>query len=86
MRLIQDARKSAGLVVSDRIVVRWSAQDPELAAAVETHGALIAGEVLAVSFGPGTAPGASCGDGAGGPWQEFADEGLGLRFWLAVAA
>jgi hypothetical protein len=46
---------------------------------------MIAGEVLAVSFGPGAGPG---GDGAGvaGPWHAYADTDLGLRFWLAVAA
>ena len=31
VRLIQEARKSAGLDVSDRIAVRWSAPDGELA-------------------------------------------------------
>ncbi|HEX4088367.1 MAG TPA: DUF5915 domain-containing protein, partial [Trebonia sp.] len=52
VRLIQDARKSAGLAVSDRIAVRWSASDPDLAAALSAHAAAIAGEVLAVSFEP----------------------------------
>ncbi|HVT67007.1 MAG TPA: DUF5915 domain-containing protein, partial [Trebonia sp.] len=93
VRLIADARKAAGLDLSDRIVVRWSAPDAELAAALAEHAALIAGEVLAVSFQPGGKPaadaeaGAGAGDGAAaaGPWHEYADEGTGLRFWLAVA-
>jgi hypothetical protein len=59
---------------------------------------MIAGEVLAVSFGPGTAPdgngaglgavpddGAGSGAGVAGPWHAHADTDLGLRFWLAVA-
>jgi isoleucyl-tRNA synthetase len=91
VRLIQDARKSAGLEVSDRIVLRWAAADPELAAALEAHGSLIAAEVLAVSFGPGEGPAADrdadVADDAdvARPWHEYADADLGVRFWLAVA-
>jgi isoleucyl-tRNA synthetase len=75
IRLIQEARKSDGLDVTDRIALRWSARDPDLAAALTEHSALIAGEVLAVEFGPGEASGA-------GDVREHADEDLGLRFWL----
>jgi isoleucyl-tRNA synthetase len=77
VRLIQDARKSAGLEVTDRIMVRWSAAEAELATALEANSAVVAGEVLAVSF--------AAGDGApdDGTWHEYADDGLGLRFWLA---
>jgi isoleucyl-tRNA synthetase len=81
VRLIQDARKSSGLAVSDRIVVRWAASDPDLAAALAAHAAVIGGEVLAVSFKAG-APEA----GSSEAWHEYADADLGLRFWLAVAA
>jgi isoleucyl-tRNA synthetase len=112
VRLIQEARKSSGLAVSDRIAVRWSARDTVLAAALEAYAPLIAGEVLATSFGPATRPegdgeSAPEADGesapeadaesappadthpggeadAGGPWHEHGDDGLGLRFWLAV--
>ena len=80
VRLIQDARKSSGLDVSDRIELRWATPDADLAAALTTHGELIAGEVLAVAFGPGEGPG-----GAEGTWHEHADDDLALRFWLAVA-
>ena len=89
VRLIQEARKASGLDVSDRIVVRWTTADPDLAAALDEHGATIAGEVLAVSFGPGTGPadeGTGGGAGVDEPWHEHADTDLGLRFWLAVAA
>jgi isoleucyl-tRNA synthetase len=96
VRLIQEARKSSGLAVSDRIAVRWSARDPALAAALAANAPLIAGEVLATSFGPAPRPeadgesvrqadGDSGGEaGASGPWHEHGDDGLGLRFWLAV--
>jgi len=79
IRLIQEARKSDGLDVTDRIALRWSAHDAELAAALTEHTALIAGEVLAVEFGA---------SGASGDWpvladvREHADEELALRFWL----
>jgi isoleucyl-tRNA synthetase len=94
VRLIQDARKSAGLEVSDRIAVRWSAAGTELAAALAANGPLIAGEVLAVSFAAtdgrpddGQAGGGQAGGGQSprGPWHEYADDALGLRFWLALA-
>jgi isoleucyl-tRNA synthetase len=83
IRLIQEARKSSGLSVSDRIVVRWDATDPDVAAALSAHAAMVAGEVLAVSFAAG--PGEQVGTRTAGPWHEHAEPDLGLRFWLAVA-
>jgi isoleucyl-tRNA synthetase len=79
VRLVQDARKSDGLDVSDRISLRWSTADPELAAAMTEHGTMISGEVLAVDYGPGTA------DRAGPDAREHDDAGLGLVFWLRRA-
>ena len=81
IRLIQDARKSDGLHVSDRITVHWEASDPGLAAALTEHGQLIAGEVLADEFGPATPADT---DPAGGAHQH-AEPDLGLTFWLARA-
>jgi len=76
IRLVQEARKADGLDVTDRIVLRWSASDPELAAAMAEHAGLIAGEVLATEAGPEVqVPDA----------PEHADPELGLRFWLARA-
>jgi isoleucyl-tRNA synthetase len=85
IRLIQEARKSDGLDVTDRIALRWSVLDPagppgqELAAALTGHAALIAGEVLAVEFGPAEGDVAGLGSD---DVREHVDEELGLRFWL----
>jgi isoleucyl-tRNA synthetase len=81
VRLIQEARKNDGLDVTDRIALRWSAGDAELAAALTGYRDMIAGEVLAVSFGPGEEPSTS----EAGAWYEHSDKDLGLRFWLAIA-
>jgi len=47
-RVVQEARKNAGLDVSDRIVLALNAAPAE-AAALETHADLIAAETLAVA-------------------------------------
>jgi isoleucyl-tRNA synthetase len=54
IRLVQEARKSSGLAVSDRIVLRYRATDEETATALREHGDLVAEEVLAVSYAEGT--------------------------------
>jgi isoleucyl-tRNA synthetase len=53
VRLIQDARKTAGLDVSDRITLVWSAEDAAVSEALTEHRDLVAAEVLATSFGAG---------------------------------
>jgi isoleucyl-tRNA synthetase len=77
VRLVQDARKSDGLEVSDRIALRWAAAGPDLAAALTEHGPMISGEVLADHYGERHAgwadPAAS----------EHSDADLGLTFWLS---
>jgi isoleucyl-tRNA synthetase len=76
IRLVQDARKNDGLDVTDRIWLRWAADDPELDAALTEHAELIAREVLAVDYQPG----------APGPGMlEHADRDLGVTFWLRRA-
>ena len=55
IREVQDARKAAGLEVSDRIELWLASDDAAIASAVQRHGELIAGEVLATSVG-GAAP------------------------------
>ena len=75
VRLVQDARKTSGLEVSDRIELWWQASG-ELADALEEGGARLGEEVLAVSVGPGP-PTADL--------APHADPALGLRFWLRLA-
>ncbi len=53
VRVVQQARREAGLLVSDRIAVSLQA-DETVADAVRTHLALLAGEVLATSVALGT--------------------------------
>jgi isoleucyl-tRNA synthetase len=69
--------------VSDRIALRWSVRDgggePGLAVALTEHAGLIAGEVLAVEFGPVEADAA---ESVPGDAREHVDAELGLRFWL----
>jgi isoleucyl-tRNA synthetase len=71
---IQDARKSSGLEITDRIELRYQASDPELLTAMTEHGALIADEVLATDYAAGVSP-----------WPgavEFTDDSPGFTFWL----
>ncbi len=49
VRLVQEARKSSGFEVSDRIILVWRA-DGETGAALRENGPLVAGEVLAVEM------------------------------------
>jgi isoleucyl-tRNA synthetase len=75
VRLVQDARKSSGLDVSDRIELWWAAQG-ELAEALHEGSLRLAEEVLAVSIKEGR------------PTADIAhhdDPDLGLRFWLRLA-
>jgi isoleucyl-tRNA synthetase len=74
VRLIQDARKTSGLEVSDRIELWWTA-DEAMAEALDEHADQVAAEVLAVAV-HAQAPGG--GPGVEGP--------AGSRFWVARAA
>ncbi len=87
IRLVQDARKSDGLHVSDRIRLWWRTSEPELAAALTEHASLIASEVLAVEFGvrQPDPEGDGGADEAGAAVHEHADQDLGLAFWLRRA-
>ena len=75
VRLVQEARKASGFDVSDRIALWWQASSEELAAALREHAALVADEVLALTYGEEEPVGAEA--------RGFADKELGLRFWLA---
>ncbi|WP_052442685.1 isoleucine--tRNA ligase [Streptacidiphilus neutrinimicus] len=74
IRQVQEARKNSGLEVSDRIVLRYVAATDETAEALAAHGALLADEVLATDFASGEPDWADA--------APFADEALGLTFWL----
>jgi isoleucyl-tRNA synthetase len=78
VRLIQEARKTSGLDVADRISLRWHATRPETREALAAHGAAVAAEVLAVEFAEG---GADAPDA--GRTSPFHDAELGLEFSLA---
>ena len=74
VRAINDGRKAAGLAITDRIRLWWTAKG-ETAEAMAEHADRIAKEVLAVSISPGP-------PGRGG--TERRDEQLGLWFWMEV--
>ncbi|MGI5490629.1 isoleucine--tRNA ligase [Microtetraspora malaysiensis] len=75
IRLVQDARKSTGLAITDRIELWWSARGDDLAEALREGGRAIADEVLATTFTEGSQDGL--------PRHEDAD--LGLVFQLRRA-
>jgi isoleucyl-tRNA synthetase len=69
IRAVQEARKTSGFEVSDRIRLAWAATDADTEAALRANAELIAAEVLAVDVAE-----AEPADG----W--FTDEDLGFRF------
>jgi isoleucyl-tRNA synthetase len=73
VRLVQEARKTTGLAVSDRIELWWTGEDA-VAQALTEHAEQVAGEVLATSVHAGTA---GTGEGLEGP--------AGSRIWIARA-
>ncbi|WP_214416734.1 isoleucine--tRNA ligase [Sphaerisporangium fuscum] len=73
IRLVQDARKSNGLEISDRIDLWWTASG-DLAEALRADGGKVAEEVLAVSMTEGE-PGAAL--------RAHHDADLGLTFHLS---
>ncbi|MDP9861865.1 MULTISPECIES: isoleucine--tRNA ligase [Streptosporangium] len=72
VRLLQEARKSTGLSISDRIDVWWSTADADLAEALRLQGGTVAGEVLAVTLT----------EGADNDLPTHHDADLGLTFQL----
>jgi isoleucyl-tRNA synthetase len=50
IRLIQEARKTSGLAIGDRIVVNWSSENSDTTDALRTHSESVANEVLATGF------------------------------------
>ncbi|WP_020573439.1 isoleucine--tRNA ligase [Actinopolymorpha alba] len=76
IRLLQEARKNAGLQVSDRISVWWSSTDDDAAAALREHQSFVADEVLAVALHDGEPVGSE----PGLTRAEFANVGLTVWF------
>ncbi|TDQ43640.1 isoleucine--tRNA ligase [Actinorugispora endophytica] len=76
VRLVQDARKSSGLDISDRIELWWSATDATTAQAVAEHAAAIGGEVLAATLAEGAPEGES---------HEVVSEDFGITLHLRRA-
>jgi isoleucyl-tRNA synthetase len=73
VRRVQEARKNAGLDVSDRIELWWTATDEETARALREGGATLADEVLAASRVEAEPE---------APVSPHAEPDLGLTFWL----
>ncbi|GIJ70839.1 isoleucine--tRNA ligase [Virgisporangium ochraceum] len=73
IRLVQEARKSSGLEVTDRIDLRYDAADGEVTAALAEHRDLVADDVLATTFEPGR---------PAWPATPHEDADLRLTFWL----
>ena len=76
IRVVQEARKSSGFDVSDRITLRWHSQDPQVAAAMAEHGQLVADEVLATTVEQLTA-------GADLPADGFSDREESFQIWVS---
>ncbi|HEU5267627.1 MAG TPA: isoleucine--tRNA ligase [Jatrophihabitans sp.] len=77
IRLVQEARKNAGLDVTDRIELWWRVGgSPEPAEAIRAHADQLAAEVLAASLVEGAPD---------GEMFSTSDEELGLRIWLRKA-
>ncbi|TDC85811.1 isoleucine--tRNA ligase [Micromonospora sp. KC606] len=77
IRQIQEARKSSGLEVTDRIVLRYRATREETALALTEHRDLVAEEVLATDC--------AAGEPSWPDAEPFTDPSLGLTFWLRRA-
>jgi isoleucyl-tRNA synthetase len=56
VRAVQEARKSSGLEITDRIQLFWSSNDADAQATMAEHGQLIADEVLATAVTEAEAP------------------------------
>jgi isoleucyl-tRNA synthetase len=79
IRTVQEARKSAGYEVTDRIELWWRVGgSPEPAEAIRAHATQVADEVLAMSLHEG-AP-----DDETGMYSQ-ADDDLGLHLWMRRA-
>jgi isoleucyl-tRNA synthetase len=82
VRFVQEARKVAGLEVTDRIALCWQVGgSPAAAEAIRAHQPLLMREVLAIAVAEGR-PAETTDSTPAGEWFEAADDDLGLRIWL----
>ncbi len=84
IRLVQIARKEAGLDVTDRILLSWAA-DGDTADALHEHERELADAVLAIKITEHPLSNVPAGDTSSGTWL-FGDDELGVQFSLAKAA
>ncbi|ABW14447.1 isoleucyl-tRNA synthetase [Parafrankia sp. EAN1pec] len=77
VRVLQDARRAAGLEITDRVELRWVAAKEETAAALREHAATVADEILATVFQE--APVEQTAEPA---WHRGSSAELGLTFAL----
>ncbi len=82
VRLVQEARKTSGFEVTDRIHLVWAASG-EVAQAVREHATLIASEVLAEETTERSSSGNDEGDAAADRWTH--DDDLGIAFAVSRA-
>ncbi|GAA0618503.1 isoleucine--tRNA ligase [Sporichthya brevicatena] len=78
VRVIQEARKTSGLEVADRITLEWHAAGEEAVAALREHADLVAGEVLATSV-------AELAEAPSGDGVTSTDAELGMTFRITKA-
>ncbi|MEX5706967.1 isoleucine--tRNA ligase [Parafrankia sp. FMc6] len=81
VRVLQDARRAAGLEITDRVELRWAAAKEETAAALREHAATVADEILATVFQE--APVEQTAEPA---WHRGSSAELGLTFALTRTA
>jgi isoleucyl-tRNA synthetase len=80
VRLVQEARKDAGLEVTDRIELAWLVGgSPEPAQAIRDHSQSLAREVLALAVTEGVPAQPAA-------WSQANDDDLGLQLWLRRAS
>ncbi|ONH62280.1 isoleucine--tRNA ligase [Frankia sp. CcI49] len=83
VRVLQDARRAAGLEITDRIELHWSSGREETQTALREHGATVADEILATVFLE-TPPDQELPTAAG--WHQGSSADLGLTFALSRVA
>ena len=82
VRTVQEARKNAGLEVTDRIELWWRVGgSPDAGDAIREHSSTLADEVLATTLTEGK-PAQGEGSAALESYAQIVDEEMGLHVWL----